>query len=112
MRFVQLACVVLFALLLFGLVRASAVENVFVGGARIVRDPWALATLVDAYCGFCVASVWIWTVERTRTAAVLWIVALMLLGNLATLAWLFLRARRARSLAELLGTARPSAARA
>lgn len=106
MKILGLACVALFALLLYGIVRASCVENLLVGGERLIRDPWGLATLVDAYCGFCVASVWIWAVERKKSVAVGWIVALMLLGNLASLTWLGLRLRRARSLAEAVGIAR------
>lgn len=112
MRFIQALCVVRFALLLAGIVRASLVENVLVGGERVLRDPWGLATLADAYCGFCVASVWIWAVERSKAAAVLWIVALMLLGNLASLVWLFLKARRARQLADLFPAVRRADARA
>ncbi|MCC6408228.1 MAG: DUF1475 family protein [Planctomycetes bacterium] len=106
MKAVQILCIVLFAVLTYGIVRASLVENVLVGGERMLRDPWSLATLVDAYCGFCVASVWIWAVERKKSVAAAWIVALMLLGNLASLTWLFLRARRASSLGELVGIAR------
>lgn len=111
MRFVRILCVVLFALLLYGIVRASLVENVIVGGERVIRDPWGLATLVDAYCGFCVASVWIWAVERHKSVAVAWIVALMLLGNLASLVWLFLKARRAKELADLFPVVRRQSAR-
>lgn len=106
MKSVQSLCLVLFLLLLLGIVRASLVENVIVGGERLIRDPWGLATLADAYAGFAVAGVWIWAVERRKAVAVGWIVALLLLGNLASLAWLFLRARRATSLGELVARAR------
>jgi hypothetical protein len=106
MKFVGGLCVALFVVLVYGIVRASFVENVVVGGERLIRDPWGLATLIDAYCGFCVASVWIWAVERKKSVAVAWIVALMVLGNLASLIWLGLRLRRARTLAEAVGSVR------
>jgi hypothetical protein len=56
----------------------------------VIRDPWVIATLADAYLAFLAVFVWIAWKERSAVARVLWFVALMLLGNLAIGAY-FLR---------------------
>jgi hypothetical protein len=52
----------------------------------LVREPdrwWTLATLADAYFGFLTFYVWVWFKERTAGARAGWLVAIMLLGNIA-----------------------------
>lgn len=101
MTSIRVLFVTLFAALLWAIVAASRVESVLAGGGRMLRDPWSLATLVDCYCGFAVASVWIWSVTRSKRVAASWIVAVLLLGNLASIAWLLLRSRDVSSVREL-----------
>lgn len=54
----------------------------FARGA-VIRDPWVVATLFDAYFGFLAFFVWVAWKEQSLPARLLWFVALMLLGNLA-----------------------------
>ncbi len=49
---------------------------------QIVSLAWGKATLVDIYIGFILFSIWVWYREQQALVAVLWITALMLLGNL------------------------------
>jgi len=49
----------------------------------VIRDPWVIATLFDAYLAFLAFFVWVAWKEQSLLARLLWFVALMLLGNLA-----------------------------
>jgi hypothetical protein len=48
-----------------------------------VENPWAIATLFDAYFGFITFYVWVAWRERTNVARVAWFVLIMCLGNIA-----------------------------
>ncbi|MFZ2491470.1 MAG: DUF1475 family protein [Thermoanaerobaculia bacterium] len=62
---------------------ASLEANVFTGGAEMLRNRWAVATLADAYFGFLTFFVWVAWRERTMAARAVWFVLIMLLGNIA-----------------------------
>ncbi len=49
----------------------------------VIRDPWVIATLFDAYFAFLAFYVWVAWKERSAAARGLWFIAIMLLGNLA-----------------------------
>ncbi len=49
----------------------------------VIRDPWVIATLFDAYFAFLAFYVWVAWKERSVAARVLWFINVMLLGNLA-----------------------------
>jgi Protein of unknown function (DUF1475) len=46
-------------------------------------NPWAVATLYDAYFGFITFWVWVAYKERTVWGRVLWLVLILALGNIA-----------------------------
>lgn len=54
----------------------------------VIRDPWVIATLFDAYWAFVTVFVWIAWKEQSAAARGLWFIAVILLGNLATAAYL------------------------
>lgn len=54
----------------------------------VIRDPWVVATLFDAYLAFLAFFVWVAWKERSLVARVLWFVALILLGNFAIAAYM------------------------
>ncbi len=56
----------------------------------VIRDPWVIATLFDAYWAFVTVFVWIAWKEQSAAARGLWFIAVILLGNFATAAY-FLR---------------------
>ena len=70
---------------------ASLHEHVFAATVRMVRDPWTVATLFDAYFGFLWFWLWIAATERCGFAKYLWLVAILLLGNLSMAAFVLLR---------------------
>jgi len=60
-------------------------------------NPWAIATLVDAYSGFLLFYLYVAWRERSSTARVAWFVLIMTLGNMATAAYLLLQLARLRA---------------
>jgi hypothetical protein len=68
-------------------VRASLDRSVFVAFGEIAADPWGLATLADAYCGFLTFYAWVAYKETSGLARGGWFVAIMLFGNLAMAAY-------------------------
>lgn len=62
---------------------ASLHENVFVGGAKILSEPWGIATLADAYFGFLTFYILIFLKEKAWPSRLIWLVAVLALGNIA-----------------------------
>ena len=51
--------------------------------AAFNAQPWAIATLFDAYCGFITFFVWVAYRERGAGIKILWLILILLLGNIA-----------------------------
>ena len=49
----------------------------------VVGHPWFIATLFDCYFGFLTFYLWLAYKERSLAARVLWLVAILCLGNIA-----------------------------
>jgi hypothetical protein len=79
--------IVLFAAILIGMlwvtIKASLTESVFNVGPRVWPEPWWVATLWDAYCGFVTFYVWVFYKETSWVRRVVWFVLVMCLGNIA-----------------------------
>jgi hypothetical protein len=54
----------------------------FVRGS-VIRDPWVIATLFDAYWAFLTFFVWVAWKESSWVTRLLWFAAILLLGNIA-----------------------------
>ncbi len=50
---------------------------------EVVLHPWFIATLFDTYFGFLTFYVWLAYKETATLARVLWLVVILLLGNIA-----------------------------
>jgi hypothetical protein len=59
-------------------------------GAQLLAMPWGIVSLVDLYTGFTLFTVWIVFREKSITATIAWIVAVMTLGALAMSLYAFL----------------------
>ena len=59
--------------------------------SEIVMDPWFLATLLDAYWGFIVFWLWVAYRETRGLARFAWLMALLLLGNMAIATYMLIR---------------------
>lgn len=74
------------AVLSVAIAYASVSADLFASFGQISAMPWGLVSLIDLYLGFVVLAVLIGLVER-RGAALGWIVALFVLGNVVGAAW-------------------------
>ena len=57
--------------------------------------------LFRSYAGVVVVAAWMWACERRVASWLAWVVAMLCLGHLVSLVYLFVRAARARSLAQV-----------
>ena len=64
-------------------IRTSMAVSLWAAWPGFAANPWAMATLYDAYFGFLTFYVWVLYKERTAWARVLWLVLIMGLGNIA-----------------------------
>lgn len=69
---------------------AALKENILMIPSVVTSDPWFVATLVDAYVGFTIFFLWVWFKEKSIASKIVWFVAIMLLGNIATAAYVLL----------------------
>lgn len=82
MTFLKLLFAAILIAMLVVTIKAGMHENLFQAG-RILNEPWVVATLWDAYCGFLTFYVWVAYKETTWAMRVLWFVLIMGLGNIA-----------------------------
>ena len=62
---------------------ASLNENMFQIPLVTQKDPWFAATLFDAYCGFLTFYCWVFCREKKWIGRLMWLVLILLLGNIA-----------------------------
>lgn len=55
---------------------------------------WTIATLFDAYFGFTTFYVWLAYKERRAVSRIAWLIAILLLGNMAMSAYVLLKLRK------------------
>lgn len=58
---------------------------------EVATHPWFIATLFDAYWGFLTFYCWVFYLERRVLSRVLWLVAILLLGNIAMSVYALIR---------------------
>ena len=58
-------------------------QNMFEAGGALMRDPWFVATLADAYLAVLSIALWIAWKERFAVGAWVWVLAVLGLGNIA-----------------------------
>lgn len=101
LRLTIAACAIIAVAMIALIIKASLEQNLLSIFKTLLSEPWGVVTLVDLYAGFLVIAIWISLLERSALRAALWILALLCLGNLTTLAYVLVRARRARSLSDI-----------
>ncbi len=81
--FLKILFAAIFAWMVFVTVKTSLEESLFAALPAYSKNPWAMATLYDAYCGFITFFVWVAYKETTWLSRALWFVLIMALGNIA-----------------------------
>lgn len=91
--------------LVVGSVQAQGMQGLLAGMGAIADLPWGPATFLDLIAGLLVVAVWMSVREPKRAILPLWLVGLMLLGNIATLAFVLRCTLGARNLREVFAAA-------
>lgn len=68
----------------------------------ILFDNWSMYGLFQLNVGLLLAAAWIFCVHRRKSIALLWVLGVALLGHIATIAYLLVRAASARTLNDIL----------
>jgi hypothetical protein len=77
-------------------IRAGSQINLWDAWDDYAANPWAVATLYDAYFGFLAFYCWVVWRERRTWARVLWFVLIACLGNIAMSVFVLVELRRLR----------------
>jgi hypothetical protein len=93
-----LVFVTMLAAIAYGMASGGFIEEL----GTLLDTPWARVTLIDLFLGFLVVGAWIGWREQSVLRALPWWIGLALTGNLAAGLYVFLAARRAMSVEELL----------
>ncbi len=59
-------------------------------GSKLIAMPWGIVSLVDLYTGFVLFSMWIIYREKSLPVAIVWTIAMMVLGFFAGALYTFL----------------------
>lgn len=74
-------------LLLWNIGIAARAESLMIAGPRLAADPWGWVTILDVYLGFLVFGGYLCVRERRASRALPWLLAITVLGNVATAAY-------------------------
>lgn len=75
-------------------IRTSLAVSLWEAWPSYAANPWAVATLYDAYFGFLTFYVWVVFKERKNWSRALWFVLIMGLGNIATSLYVLIQLMR------------------
>jgi hypothetical protein len=65
------------------LIYGFTVGDFFGEGSRLLSMPWGIVSMVDLYTGFILFSAWIIYREKSLPVAILWTIAMIVLGFFA-----------------------------
>lgn len=91
------------AVMLWVTARAGVDTAIWQLPASLTGDLWFQATLADAYFGFLTFFVWVAYKEPSWVARIVWLVAILLLGNIAMATYCLIQLFRVPASAELSG---------
>ena len=78
-------------------VRTSLAVSLWGAWPSFAANPWAVATLWDAYFGFLTFYLWVLYKERKTGARIFWLVLIMGLGNIAISLYVLLQLKQLRA---------------
>jgi hypothetical protein len=85
--FLKLLFGFIFVWMIVATVRTSMQVSLWAAWHGFSANPWAVATLYDAYAGFITFYIWVAYKERGTGGRILWFVLIMCLGNIAMSAY-------------------------
>ncbi len=81
--FLKLLFSAIFLWMTFATIRTSLEISLWDAIPAYAANPWAMATLYDAYCGFITFYVWVVYKEQRWLPCIIWFLLIMGLGNIA-----------------------------
>ena len=69
----------------------SMKSDMFHLSAAVLHEPWFTTTLIDFYFNIFIISAWVVYRERALWAAILWVIAFICLGSIATAFYVFMQ---------------------
>jgi uncharacterized membrane protein YczE len=81
---------------------SSLDKSVWDGFRYLFQDRWAIATVGDAYCGFITFLAWVVYREKSSVSRVLWVLFILVFGNIGMSIYVLNRLRTAKNVEELL----------
>ncbi len=92
---------IIFSLILAAMIAvtiwAGSFESVMAGSEKLFREPWGIATLFDTYLGFLTFYAWVFYKERAWLNRFNWLLAIIILGNIATAVYMLWQLRKLNS---------------
>ncbi len=85
--FLKLLFSFIFVWMVFATVRSSMQVSLWDSWRGYSANPWAVATLYDAYAGFITFFMWVVYKEGSVGGRILWFLLIMCLGNIAMSAY-------------------------
>lgn len=70
---------------------ASRIQALWAIPSEVLSNPWFIATLFDAYFGFLTFYAWVAYRERRWTTRIVWLIAILVLGNIAMASYALLQ---------------------
>ncbi|MFN9993613.1 MAG: hypothetical protein ACK54H_09715 [Phycisphaerales bacterium] len=104
--FLCLAAAICMIVLIIDAAAEKSIATIF---ESLWREKWGVVTLVDLYAGFAIVGIWMGCCERSAKRWIPWIIALLLLGNVATLAYIAWRSRKAQTWRDIIMPSLPAA---
>ena len=86
----------IFVFMVVATIRTSEQVSLWKAWPAFAENPWAMATLYDAYFGFITFFCWVAWRERALWEKLLWFVLIMALGNIAMSAYVLIQLFRLR----------------
>lgn len=90
----RLAAIIILASMLAVTSWASSVVALWNIPREMISHPWFIATLFDAYFGFLLFWFWVVYKERSVLKRVVWLIAILLFGNIAMAIYLLIQLYR------------------
>ena len=75
---------------------ATQDRGMFDAGAELLKFPWFVATLVDAYFAFLTFYLWLAWRETKWSVRLVWLVLVMSLGSMAIASYMLIQLRKRR----------------
>jgi hypothetical protein len=94
--FLKILFSAIFLWMTFATIRTSMEVSLWAAMPAYAANPWAMATLYDAYCGFITFYVWVAYKEQRPLPCILWFLLIISLGNIAMSVYVLIQLFRLR----------------